>query len=119
MEDGFCPGESIPFAANGQRDNLAFRPPEGKDAQSQSQERSAAAHFWEIISLRFSCDFSIPKERIMSHEFFRSQKFLSSSLYFLSSFLGSGPVGDDDLWHHHIGEFSPFLDIGPKGDDVL
>ena len=23
-------------------------------------------------------------------------------------FLGSGPVGDDDLWHHHIGRFSPF-----------
>ncbi len=22
--------------------------------------------------------------------------------------MGSGPVGDDDLWYHHIGEFSPF-----------
>ena len=49
MEDGFCPGESVPFAANGQRDDLTFRPPEGKDAQSQSQERSAAVHFWVII----------------------------------------------------------------------
>ena len=28
-------------------------------------------------------------------------------------FLGSGPVGDDDLWHHHIGRFSPFLGSGP------
>ena len=23
--------------------------------------------------------------------------------------MGSGPVGDDDLWHHHIGRFSPFF----------
>ena len=28
---------------------------------------------------------------------------------FSFSFLGSGPVGDDDLWHHHIGRFSPFF----------
>ena len=27
---------------------------------------------------------------------------------FLSSFLGSGSVGDDDLWHHYVGGFSPF-----------
>ncbi len=33
--------------------------------------------------------------------------------------LGSGPVGDNDLWHHHLGRFSPFLGSGPKGDDVL
>ena len=25
-----------------------------------------------------------------------------------SPFLDSGPVGDDDLWHHHVGGFSPF-----------
>ncbi len=26
-----------------------------------------------------------------------------------NQFLGSGPVGDDDLCYHRIGEFSPFL----------
>ena len=26
----------------------------------------------------------------------------------LESLLGRGPIGDDDLWHHHIGRFSPF-----------
>ena len=30
-------------------------------------------------------------------------------LLFMTLFLGSGPVGDDDLWHHHIGGFSPFF----------
>ena len=25
------------------------------------------------------------------------------------SLLGSDSVGDDDLWHHHIGRFSPFF----------
>ena len=37
--------------------------------------------------------------------------FFPFFLPFLSfpSFLGSGPVGDDDLWHHHIGGFSPFF----------
>ena len=29
--------------------------------------------------------------------------------FLYTSFLGSGPVGDDDLWHHHIGKFSLFL----------
>ena len=28
-----------------------------------------------------------------------------------SSFLGSGPVGDDDLWHHHIGELSLYPSV--------
>ena len=30
------------------------------------------------------------------------------TLFFLS-LLGSGSEGDDDLWHHHIGRFSLFL----------
>ena len=53
--------------------------------------------------------------------FFSSFRFLClTSVFFLRvlqsgrfgvpfSFLGSGPVGDDDLWYHHIGEFSPFF----------
>ena len=31
-----------------------------------------------------------------------------------SPFLGRGPVGDNDLWHHHIGEFSPFFWQRPR-----
>ena len=30
--------------------------------------------------------------------------------------LGSGPVGDDDLWYHHIGRFSPFFFSFPSSD---
>ena len=42
--------------------------------------------------------------------------FFPSSFF---PFLGSGPVGDDDLWHHDIGRFSPFLGSGPVGDNDL
>ena len=59
----------------------------------------------DIAGLSSSIRIDARKGMNMTYIFF---VLLPKNFAITPSLLGSGPVGDDDLWHHHIGEFSPF-----------